>query len=170
MGVRYYAYAFDAHDTEAAFAAPRAFISSDPLADAWGLEPHAWLSEATFVQAVPKRDMLYLDKAWRELQHLTRPERPGGPASPAYRMFEGHVTTAPDGYSWFPWTRALRPDEMAPIACDLDRLTPEVVRAGLRADRTDDGDVAYVLQYVEAARCFVAGLERDGRGMAYLIG
>jgi hypothetical protein len=170
MGIRYYAYAVDSHDIEAALVAPRAFISSDPLADAWGLEPHAWLSAATFVQAVPKRDMLYLDKAWRELQHLTRPDRPGGSASPAYRMLEGHVTTAPDGYSWIPWTRALRPDEMAPIARDLDRLTPDVVQVGLGKDGADERDLAYVLQYVDAARSFVAGLVQDRRGMAYLIG
>ena len=38
MGIRYYAYAFDADQTEAALADPHHFLSDDPLADAWGLD------------------------------------------------------------------------------------------------------------------------------------
>lgn len=63
MGIRYYAYAFDADRTAEALASPRLFLSSDPLADAWGLERGARCGAATFRQAVPDRDMLYLDKA-----------------------------------------------------------------------------------------------------------
>ena len=55
----------------------------------WGLEPHAIVSVTMFEQAIPKRDMLYLDKAWRELQELTRPPHGSHPTRPAYRMFEG---------------------------------------------------------------------------------
>lgn len=39
MGIRYYAYAFDADMTARAQADPRSFISDDPLADAWGHAP-----------------------------------------------------------------------------------------------------------------------------------
>ena len=75
MGIRYYAYAFDADLAQRAVHDPDSILSSDPLADAWGLEPHASVSVATFEQVSPKRDMLYLDKAWSALQSLTRPMR-----------------------------------------------------------------------------------------------
>lgn len=83
MGIRYYAYAFDHELTGQALADPRSILSSDPLADAWGLVPHAAVSTATFEQVVPRRDMLYLDKAWRELQFLTGPHRAGASRDPA---------------------------------------------------------------------------------------
>lgn len=40
MGIRYYAYAFDADRAQQAVDDPHSILSSDPLADAWGLEPH----------------------------------------------------------------------------------------------------------------------------------
>ncbi|NLA65268.1 MAG: hypothetical protein GX862_04965 [Leucobacter sp.] len=93
MGIRYYAYAFDSKLSDQARADPRSLISSDPLADAWGMEPHQTISYATFEQAVPERDMLYLDKAWRCLQILTGPLESGGRDSrPAFAMFEGEPT------------------------------------------------------------------------------
>jgi hypothetical protein len=164
MGIRYYGYAFDAGRTDEALADPRAFIASDPLADAWGFEPHAQLAVPTFRQTTPDRDLLYLDKAWRELQVLTEPVRP------AYRMFEGQVTMSSDYYSWSPWVRALSPAEIRPIAEDLSTITSSAVRARLRRDGGTDDEADYVVQYLEAARRFVRGLARDGRGMAYLIG
>lgn len=170
MGIRYYAYAVDAALAEHSMADPRAFISSDPLADAWGLEPHTAISVATFEQRLPRRDLLYLDKAWSYLQLLTRPFPPQEPTRPSYRMFEGAVTPRRDGYGWDPWVRALRPGEMGPIACDLVELTntpAELVHPYLG---TQGEHVDYVMQYLEAARSFVLDLVRDGRGMAYLIG
>jgi len=169
MGIRYYAYAFDAASTADALADPRAFIASDPLADAWGLEPHASMSYATSKQASPERDMLYLDKAWAELQVLTEPRGASDPGRPAYRMFEGYVTHCED-YSWIPWVRALSPEDVRPIAQDLDLLTPEVARGMLRRRRITGGSADYALHYLEAARAFMRGLVLDGRGMAYLIG
>lgn len=169
MGIRYYAYAFDADRTEEALADPRSFISSDPLADAWGLEPHAALSVATFEPRTPERDLLYLDKAWRELQLLTGP-RTGRPARPSYRMFEGAVTPSFDGYGWEPWVRALAPAEVAVVADDLVLLTPLETRRRLRRRAVPEADVDYAEHYLGAARSFMAGLARDGRGMAYLIG
>jgi hypothetical protein len=58
LGIRYCACAFDADQTDQAQADPRAFISSDPLADAWGFEPHANPAVATSQQRVPERDLL----------------------------------------------------------------------------------------------------------------
>lgn len=164
MGIRYYGYAFDGDLTDQALADPRAFISSDPLADAWGMEPHAQYAVATFQQRTPARDLLYLDKAWRDLQAVT------GPMRPAYRLFEGDVTVSSDGYAWTPWVRALPPDEMPTIADDLIRITSASVRKRFRLQSASARDADYVVQYLEAARTFVRGLARDGRGMAYLIG
>ncbi len=48
MGIRYYAYAFDHGLRDRARDDPRSLIASDPLADAWGLVPHATVSHATF--------------------------------------------------------------------------------------------------------------------------
>ena len=91
MGIRYYAYAFDAALTEQAVADPDSILSSDPLADAWGLEPHASVSATIFEQVSPNRDMLYLDKAWSALQSLTRPVSDDPAAGASFRMFEGSV-------------------------------------------------------------------------------
>jgi len=63
MGIRYYAYAFDADMTARAQADPRSFISDDPLADAWGMPHGAQIAVTNFEQSVPETEMLYLDKA-----------------------------------------------------------------------------------------------------------
>ena len=170
MGIRYYAYAFDGDRTEQALADPRAFTSSDPLADAWGFEPHARLAVAAFEQSVPERDLLYLDKAWLDVQALTGPAKPSGLARPAYRMFEGQVALSADGCSWTPWVRALDPAEVSIIAQDLGELTADVALDHLRREGATTGDADYVLHYLERARRFVDGLAREGRGMTYLIG
>lgn len=161
MGIRYYAYAFDSDQTERALADPRAFIGSDPLADAWGFEPHARVAAVSFEQAVPERDLLYLDKAWRELQLLTAPDAGSRRCRPAYRMFEGEVEMRYDG--WIPWVRALTPAEVVDVADDLAALVEE-----LNAESFEGRD--YVLHFLDRARTFVMGLAEDGRGMAYLIG
>jgi len=170
MGIRYYAYAFDGDRTDEALADPRAFISSDPLADAWGFEPHARLSVATFEQRVPERDLLYLDKAWQDLQALTGPAQSSGLSRPAYRMFEGQVAMSADGWSWTPWVRALDPAEVRLVAPDLSGLAADVARDHRRRDGATQADADYVLQLLGRACTFVGGLAREGRGMAYLIG
>jgi hypothetical protein len=168
MGIRYYAYAFDADLTEAALAHPRRFLSADPLADTWGMEPGAVVSVATFQQTSPKREMLYLDKAWRELQIVTAPAD-GKAGRPAHRMFEGQVTHTRDG--WLSWVKTLAPDEIPAISADLASIEEGSVRGALQR-RSSQGDesLAYALQYLEAARDFTASLVGDGRGMVYMIG
>lgn len=148
MGIRYYAYAFDRENTEQAIADPYSILSDDPLADAWGLEPHVAVSYTTFEQSVPKRDMLYLDKAWSYLQEITAP----GDSEPrvAFAMFEGQVSR------------------------DLDLITDEDAEAQLRRGRVSwrnlDEDVPYALAYLREARDFMRKLVEDGRGMVYTIG
>lgn len=168
MGIRYYAYAYEKHQTAAALAHPRAFIGSDPLADAWGFEPHARVANVSFEQAVPERDLLYLDKAWSDLQALTAPRSSLESQRPAYRMFEGAVTMCDGG--WRPWVRALAPDEVAPVAPDLDALVQEIASAGLPVGARIRGGEEYALHFLHRARLFVRGLASEGRGMAYLIG
>ena len=161
MGIRYYGYAVDADRTADALADPRAFISSDPLADAWGLERRALVSVTTFEQVTPERDLLYLDKAWRDLQWLTA-------GTPAYLLFEGDVTMTPFG--WIPWVRALAPYEIAPIADDLQCISEATVVERFRDVGFGIGDADYLVHFLDRARAFTAGLAREGRGIAYLIG
>lgn len=171
MGIRYYAYAFDAEMTERALADPRSVISDDPLADAWGL-PHGFTSGTTdFEQSVSKRDLLYLDKAWWLLQALTAPEAGEEEPRPAYRMFEGRVTDTHTG--WLSWVRALTPGEVVAIARDLESIDDDTAEARFRESARwgdQDAEAAYGLQYLRAARAFITGLAASGRGMAYLIG
>jgi hypothetical protein len=168
MGIRYYAYAFDKDQTDQALVDPKAFIGRDPLADAWGFEPGARVATVSFEQAVPERDMLYLDKAWDWLQVATRPTSDDGSARPAFRLFEGAVTMRHDG--WIPWYRALAPAEVVDVADDLADLPDDRVAFTLRRAGATNGDVAYALQYLRSTRAFVHGLVRDGRGLAYMIG
>ncbi len=173
MGIRYYAYAFEAEQTADALVHPRRYLSADPLADAWGFEPGARIGSGLYGQVVPKRDMLYLDKAWDELQDLTR-ERPGvHPERPSYRMFEGHVNVNAGPPGWEPWVRVLAPEEMSPIAQDLSELCRD-----LNAESPDESVASlwrcpssadYVLPYLCKARDFTRGLVEDGRGMVYMI-
>jgi hypothetical protein len=168
MGIRYYAYAFEKDQTESALANPRAFIGSDPLADAWGFEPHARVATVTFEQAVPEEKMLYLDKAWRELQALTRPGSAAVPARPAFRMFEGAVTMV--GWGWEPWIRVVTPVEVAEIARDLEALADHEAVAFFMKSGMDGDGCEYPVSYLRAAQTFVSGLAARGCGMVYLIG
>lgn len=173
MGIRYYAYAFDADLAEQAVKDPHSILSSDPLADAWGLDPHASVSVATFEQVPPKHDMLYLDKAWSALQSLTRVKSGESAACSCYRMFEGDVTM--HGLGWDPWVRTILPEEVPSIRDGLCAIDESRVRAWAatwrgRYGADDDDELRYVLDYLGRARQFVQALATDGRGMVYLIG
>lgn len=172
MGIRYYAYAFDGNLTDQARADPLSFLSDDPLADAWGFEHGATVSTPTFEQAVSRRDMLYLDKAWRHLQCLTAPAEPDVIARPSYRMFEGAVVMHDTG--WEPWVRTLTPPEVVAVACDLGNFSDEDLEVRLREShfvgRDPDGEFDYVVSHLRQARTFMANLAAEGRGMVYMIG
>lgn len=169
MGIRYYAYAFDQKLSDQAREDPCSLLSSDPLADAWGLEPHAAVSHTTFEQAVSERDMLYLDKAWRELQFLTGSQEFGVTARPAFAMFEGPVTMHDLG--WDAWVRPVFPEDLPGIERDLaDIVRVEAERIHRSSATVDARDEAYVMHFLRRSHEFVAGLVADGRGMVYMIG
>lgn len=172
MGIRYYAYAFDAGMTEQASADPRSVIRADPLADAWGLQPGFSSGFTDFTSSLAQRDFLYLDKAWRYLQQLTAPLHRDDPPRPAFGMFAGAVRET--GSGWIPWTSALAPADVGGIAEDLrtlDRSAVESLLRGCRASRSEArSEVDYVTTHLEAAKRFADGLALDGRGFAYLIG
>lgn len=164
MGIRYYAYAFDADYTAQALAAPESVISADPLADAWGLPPGFTSGVTNFEQKPPKIDMLYLDKAWGYLQRLTAPGGAQEIPRPAHRMFEGYVTQT--DYGWEPWVKALAPEEVVIVANDLVSVSEELT---VTLD-ADGEDTAYILDFLKRAVDFVTQLATSNRGFAYLIG
>lgn len=173
VGIRYYAYAFSSDMTERALADPRSFLSGDPFADAWGMEPGAMIGTPTFEQRTPESDMLYLDKAWWYLQKAIGPSEWGAAARPAYRMFEGRVFET-YGYGYEPWVRAITPSEVADIARDMESISEEDVAASLRsngsASPNGSDDVSYALSYFRRAREYVRGIAASGRGFVYMIG
>lgn len=173
MGIRYYAYAFDAELTQQAIDEPHSILSSDPLADAWGMEPHASVSITMFEQTSPKRDVLYLDKAWSALQSLTDPPSGARGEAKAYRMFEGRVIMHDMG--WDPWIRTITPEEIPAIRDDLCAFDESRVRAWAVDWRSPFGadpedEIRYVSDFLKRAKEFVTALAADGRGMVYMIG
>ncbi|TFH51934.1 DUF1877 domain-containing protein [Actinomyces viscosus] len=169
MGIRYYAYAVEADRIDDAIECPSMFLSCDPLADAWGMEGGVMSGPATMKQVVPKRDMLYLDKAWDELQELTRAENNGGECRPSYRMFEGRVRMV--GPEWEPWVRVLRPEEMRGISWDLKLLCQEEASISKRSHGGgSEESMSYLVRYLQEACRFAEELVEDGRGMVYMIG
>lgn len=174
MGIRYYAYAFDRDLTEQALADPRSMIGSDPLADAWGLEPGFTEGVTDFRPSLSERDMVCLDKAWPQLQRLTAPSDPRNAPRPAYRMFEGAVTEVNGGWEYLPWVRALAPDDIAVIAADLETITEQDIEASLKNHFSlhpgDDNERSCVAENFERAKRFVRGLKEEGRGFVYMIG
>ncbi|TPW75804.1 DUF1877 family protein [Schumannella soli] len=149
------------------FAEPRRYLSSDPLADAWGTEPHVSMGTATFEQRSSERDLLYLDKAWGGLQRLTSAGVEGGTARPSHRLFAGQVTMR--GYGWESWVSVIAPDEVPAIQEDLVDLD-EAVRLEHAVMPEQSEDDRYVAEYLHRARLFMDHLEEDGRGLVYLIG
>jgi len=174
MGIRYYAYAFDSDKTGKALADPLTVIGSDPLADACGLEPGFTQGVTDFRQSLPEHDLLYLDKAWPYLQRLTAPRSSGATARAAYRMFEGQVTYADDGFTWRPWVRALPPHDVALIARDLETINDHDIKAGVSGSYSSgqllESELAYATAFLYRARSFVHAVASDGRGFAYMIG
>ena len=174
MGIRYYAYAFDSDNTNAALKHPHHFVSADPLADALGL-PHGFTAGTTnFEQGPPTEEMLYLDKLWPAFQDMTGPAWPDDQARPSYRMFEGRVTMLED-YSWRPWVRAIPPEEVPLIAEDLGTVSEaDFIQYYLTSranyhDR-DAGEAAGVVHFLGRAQRFLDGLVESGRGFTYTIG
>ncbi|WP_062385101.1 DUF1877 family protein [Demequina iriomotensis] len=159
MGIRYYAYSFPAELTEAALADPRTFIGAGPCTTASSTAPEAPCTCGNAVRDLSREDTLDLDKAWSDLQRLTRPDPWGEAPRPAFRMFEGHITMADHG--WLPWVRALGPEEVGEIAADLAEFQRQE-----KSEVTDD----YVRGYLDDAVTFTGYAASRGRGFVYLIG
>ncbi len=169
MGIRYYAYAFDPDMYEQARAHPESVLGSDPLADAWGFEPGATgIIHASLKQSLPKNDFLYLDKAWRGLQDVTRS---GGRTRPAYRMFEGDVTWP--GICYESWIRTISPSEVPAIAEDLHEINNEhisdLIEIPSGCDESHRSYVEYLRNHLRKAERFVNDLSDQGRGFVYTI-
>lgn len=149
MGIRYYAYPIDRDLVELASRDPRAFLSDDPLMDAWGPPEE-------------RPPMLYLDKCWSRLQMLfgDGSERPRASAA----LVHGQVTHT--GYGWIPHIQVLDPADVAEFARDIVCVDEEEVRA-LTDDETERD---YVLRYLADAKGFVTRLAARGDGLVYLIG
>lgn len=171
MGIRYYAYAFGVDQREQAIMSPRTVVADDPLADAWGLPPGCKNGWTNFQQASSDRDMLYLDKAWRELQIVTRPESDGIAPRPAYAMFEGEVAWR--GMCHDGWIRAILPEDVPAVAEDIESVTDDEMRHRLhgaaRVGQDPVEGLEYALDFLGRARRFVGRLVDDGRGMVYAI-
>jgi hypothetical protein len=149
MGIRYYAYAFDAELTEWVLADPRSFLS----------------------ETLPDSEMLYLDKAWSYLQALTSSSNGEAPR-PAHQMFAGHVRMTDGG--WEPWVPALHPHQVDVVARDLSTITvgeAETRFRELASHRPDpEEDVDYACQHLRCAQEFIGSLPAAGRGLVYMIG
>lgn len=161
MGIRYYAYPVAASEVEAALANPEAFVGSDPLSDAWGLEPIGPNEYAMGVNPRPR--MLYLDKCWRLMQRLTRQDFE---PRPAHKLVEGDVT--PTHMGWYPHFAALTPAEVALVAHDLDDIAHG--RLDEFCAELDEDDVDYLKSHFAEARSFTRALATSGEGLAYTIG
>lgn len=118
------------------------------------------------------RGELDLDRAWIDLQRLTRPAD-GQIARPAYRMFEGNLTFD-SGLGAVPWVRVILPDEVPAVRDDLRVLISGfaiALRTGCEdylPPATDCFD--YDLSLLEQAELFTTCLVADRRGMVYVIG
>lgn len=157
MGIRYYAYPLAPEFLERAATDPWAFVSDDPLADAWGPQESA-------------PEMLYLDKCWSLLQRLTRPDYSRRRIS--YDLFEGRVTNTSRGH--IPWIKVLTPHEVDEIARDLSLLDDDdvdemVARDDFYSTRPDE-DRGYIKDYLRAAQEFTVRMQQRGWGLVYLIG
>lgn len=163
MGIRYYAYTWPAEDIDLVFRNPRSALSDEPFT---GVRPTA---------PDERPDMLYLDKMWPDFQRLTNPGN-GEPPRPSYRIFEGEIRyRSENGWcSWYPWIRAISPEETAVIGRDLALVTDAEITAVLStgdAARSRFGcSRATLCAYLDAARKFTARAAGQGRGLVYLIG
>lgn len=161
MGIRYYAYPVAAKNIDEASQDPERFLSSDPLADAWGLEPIGPHAYATHVNPRPR--MLYLDKCWSLMQRLTHQM---GQPRPAYALVAGRVQ--PDGLGWLPHIATLTPDEVVHIADDLDAIADDELTTF--CETLEECDADYLQDYFGQARTFTRELAQSGEGLVYMIG
>lgn len=152
MGIRYYAYALQPDDVAAARRDPYPFMSDDPFMDAWG-QPEC-------------PDSLYLDKAWRELQHVFTGH--GGNNCPrvALELVTGKVTPVGNGQHRG-FVQVLPPEVVESIAKDIALVEP--VDDATIKEAFPNSDADYVNEFLGRAQRFTTGLARQGLGLVYAI-
>ena len=173
MGIRYYAYPLPDSQVRFARLEPEAFMSRDPLADAWGLiEVDSETGQPIDPEPRPQPEMLYLDKCWRELQWLFGDE--DGPFRRSFDLVRGEVTMTPCG--WIPYFGVLDADEVTAVAQNLAEVTAADVdhllegHAELCRGDDVDGERRYILEFLGRAQQFLASMTKRGSGLIYMIG
>lgn len=154
MGIRYYAYPLQPSDVHAARRNPYPFISADPFVDAWG----------------PAEDcprMLYLDKAWRELQHVFAVT--DGRLQPriSLELVKGNVTPLGRYGSHVGFVHVLTPDVVKEVAEDIVMVEPITEADIIEAVPHSSAD--YANAFLRRAQDFMVALAGDGLGLVYTI-
>lgn len=154
MGIRYYAYPLQPHDVVAARHDPYPFISDDPLMDAWGAEAE-------------RPRMLYLDKAWRELQHVFAVQDGFLRPRISLELVKGNVTPVSPYGEHVGFVHVLPPDVVDEVARDIVLFEP-VDDAAIK-EPFPWSDAKYVNEFLSRAQTFMTELARDGLGLVYTI-
>lgn len=154
MGIRYYAYPLQPHDVADARHDPYPFLADDPLSDAWGPD-----------ETRPR--MLYLDKAWRELQHVFTVKN--GELRPriSLELVKGNVTPIGRYGTHLGFVHVLSPDLVDDIARDIVLVEPVDDATIKEVGSYSSAD--YTNQFLQRAQQFMTDLARDGLGLVYMI-
>ncbi|MEP9395651.1 DUF1877 family protein [Gordonia sp. VNK1] len=154
MGIRYYAYPIHAEDVGSARRDPYPFLSDDPLADAWGPKDQ-------------RPRMLYLDKAWRELQFMFAVKDDHLQPRISLELVKGNVTPIGPYHAHIGFVHVLTPDLVREIAEDIVLVEPvddDTIKKVCSYSSAD-----YANTYLRAAQEFMTTLSRDGLGLVYTI-
>ncbi|MCG7630986.1 MULTISPECIES: hypothetical protein [Gordonia] len=154
MGIRYYAYPLQPGDVNEARRNPYPFLSPDPLIDAWGPEED-------------RPRMLYLDKAWRELQHVFAVT--DGRLQPriSLELVKGNVTPVGPYGGHVGFVHVLSPDVVKEVAEDIVMVEPIVETDIIEAVPYSNAD--YANSFLREAQDFMVALADDGLGLVYTI-
>lgn len=160
MGIKYFALPVPGPLVDIARINPRAFLSDHHFWASWSDPPDG-------------PEVLFLDKAWRDLQWLLDGTGDDPPRA-AYELVRGEATQY--GYGWTPYDRVLSAPEVADVARDLAAVNvPELYQAYTPRVSPDwaaimDGRREYVESYLWKASRFTARLAEQGLGLIYSIG
>lgn len=169
MGIRYIAHVFESDETARVLDDPLSVIREEPFKAAWG--PKACSTCGIFHgEPRPERMTLDLDKAWTDLQWMTRPAASGDVVRDAHRMFEGCVEFTCRGMR--PWLRALAPADVVLVARDLETIDEVEVQRAVEARGgvpRDNDRAAYVIHHFRAARDFTVRVAGEGQGFVYML-
>ncbi|ROZ89249.1 DUF1877 family protein [Gordonia sp. OPL2] len=154
MGIRYYAYPLRPDDVAAARHDPYPFLSDDPFADAWG-------------PADERPRMLYLDKAWRELQFVFTVHDEKLAPRISLELVKGNVTQIGPYGAHLGFVHVLPPDVVKEVAADIILVEPADDAAIKKIVPHSSAD--YTNEFLNRAQEFMTDLARDGLGLVYTI-